>query len=218
MSHCLGPHSPEKLHTCYKNTHLRALNLKCQPCCQRALTTRDAPGIVRLLFTRSYFKMSKGFCMSYEHDRLLRQQASTVGGLSLTNGIPSPMRTSSQRSQVLGISPRHQNLGEKPPFSPRQTSWLPTAKARLLGQVRNQIPQPKIRGLQRKTLALDKQAWSEQKASLPARLRHRTTTARLILYFLMQHPIHTKAFGEASQLFSGVNKNETTATALLVQG
>lgn len=44
------------------------------------------------------------------------------------------------------------------------------------------------------------------------------TTARLILYFLMQHLTHSKVFREAGQLFSGVNKNQATATALLVQG
>lgn len=97
-----------------KHAFHRALNLKRQPCCQRALTTRDAPGVVRLLFTRSYFKMSKGFCMSDERDRRLSEHR---GGRTVSDGHPFTGALLPTQPSA-SCFPRHQNLGEKPPFSP----------------------------------------------------------------------------------------------------
>lgn len=142
--------SRKSLHSLRKHASHRALNLKCQPCCQRALTTKDAPGIVQLLFTRSYFKMSKGFCMSYEHDRLLKQQASTTGGLELSKRHPFTHAHLLPTQPSAWHFPQTLRFGRKACLftptnrlaanSPSQTAWL------------SQKPNPptKVRGLQRK--------------------------------------------------------------------
>lgn len=186
-----------------KHASQRALNLKCQPRCQRALTTRDAPGIVRLLFTRSYFKMSKGFCMSYEHDRLLRRRASSTGGLKVSEQHPcTPPPNTAKR---LVFPPNAKIWGGKPPFSSWQTPCLPTAKARLLRHARNRIPSTKIRELERKSPALDKRARGELASTAPA---HNNPCQIDPVFFLMRHPTCTQALREAGRLFSCVKPKQ----------
>jgi len=184
MSHCLGPRSPENLRACYKNMRLGALNLKRQPCCQRALTTRDAPGIVRLRFTRSYFKMSKGFCLSYEHDRLLSWRASTVGGLGVSKQHPFT------RAHLLPAQPSARCFPQTP---------KPGGKASLFHlneppSYRQPKPdcsvKPETESPQQNLEACEENPCStgERGASLPARPRCRTNAAGLIPYFLTPHP------------------------------
>lgn len=104
-----APHSLQKL------ASRRALNPNCQLCHQRALTTRDAPGIVPLLFTRPYSTMSKEFCMSYERD-MFGQQAGTVRGCELSQRHLCPCAPPPNTAKCLVFPPDTKTSGKSLPF------------------------------------------------------------------------------------------------------